>query len=74
MIYNGLKGADLISYNYLNDADLSQRISVSDISNDTNYHPVTIYVALKRLEEWGLIERHRERNGQAYYYKILNGN
>lgn len=73
MVFNGLKGADLILYNYLHEADLSRRISVSEMSEHSNYHPNTIYISLKRLEEWRLIERHRDNSSEAYRYKILNG-
>lgn len=72
MIFNGLKGAELIILNYLAEADLSRPISANEISIATNYHPNTIQNVLARLEQWDLIRRDRQGNGQAYQFKIID--
>jgi len=72
VIFNGLKGADLIVFNYLIEADLSRPISASEISLSVNYHPNTIQISLARLEEWELITRIRSVNGQAYQFKLVD--
>lgn len=72
MIFNGLKGAELIVFNFLAEADLSRPISANEISQQTNYHPSTIQNVLARLEEWELIRRDRQTNGQAYTIELLD--
>jgi DNA-binding IclR family transcriptional regulator len=72
VIFNGLKGAELIIFNYLAEADLSRPISANEISLATNYHPNTIQLILARLEDWELIRRSRQTNGQAYQFKLVD--
>ncbi len=69
IILNGLKGAEAIIYNvlyYTNDC-----LSTYEIANITCYHPNTVQAALRRLEEYALIQRHRHCNGQKYTYSIV---
>ena len=72
MIFNGLKGCDLVTFNYLHQADLPARISIEQIARETTYDPWTIKKSINRLETWGLIARHRQSNGQAYTFEILD--
>ena len=70
MIFNGLKGCDLATYNYLLNSDLSERISATQIADGTCYSPPAILCSLQRLVEWGLIERERRTRGQAYKFRV----
>lgn len=73
MILNGLKGADLIIFNLLYLTEGRIQLTAGQISYLTNYHPNTVFATLKRLEDMKMIERHRERQGQKYFYKVTKG-
>ncbi|MEM7343591.1 MAG: hypothetical protein AAF485_05065 [Chloroflexota bacterium] len=70
-IFPGIKGAEWATYTYLRETDLDRRISSSEIAHFTTYNPDTIQAALRRLESYGVIERHRDSNGQSYQFRLL---
>lgn len=65
--FNGLKGAELYIYSLLR---LDSRLSATELSCITCYHPTTVYKTLKRLDTWQLISRKRERPGQRYQFCV----
>ena len=68
MIFNGLTKSDLIVFNALNQCDLSKPVPVSQLADMTCYHPNTIQEALRRLEEYVIIQRYRKGPGRPYRY------
>ena len=70
MMFNGLKGAQLVAYIFLLHADLSEPISIQEISNTTCYAYNTLKFALWELDSMGLIERERDAAWLPYRYKI----
>ena len=70
MVFNGLQRSDLIVFNGLLECDLSNPVPASEIERRTCLHRNTIYMALKRLHDYQMITRKRDRVGQAYQYKI----
>lgn len=73
MVLNGLKGSDLIVFNYLLNSELPAPVSLAEIAELSHYEYSTITKAAKRLEEEQYIKRYRDRRGQPYTYEILNG-
>lgn len=59
----GLKGSEAVVY-YLLRQHSAQ--TATDLATITAYHPNTIYLALKRLETYQLLERRRQKRGQRY--------
>lgn len=72
MVFNGLKGSDLIIYNLLQSTARQVELSGYQIARITCYHHDTVYNSLKRLEQLQLIERRREKPGQRYSCTINN--
>lgn len=70
MIFNGLKGADLIIYNLLAMAKNRVRLSTGQIAYLTTYHPNTVKASLCRLEDLGMVERRRDSAGIPYTYHL----
>jgi predicted transcriptional regulator len=74
MVFNGLTKSDLIVYNALLDLDLPGPVRSSEIARITCYHQWTVKEALKRLDEYGVITRNRERPGQPYTIALESEN
>jgi predicted transcriptional regulator len=70
MIYNGLTKSDLVVFNVLSDSDLTKPLPISKIAILSSYHYKTVYRALRRLNKYGIISRHRAAEGQPYRYNI----
>lgn len=74
LILNGLKGAELIVFNLLYLNGHRDDLSAGRIAHLTTYHPNTIQNALASLEQLGLIERRRDKNGQPYTCRVKDNN
>jgi predicted transcriptional regulator len=72
MMFNGLSGSDLVIFNALAEYDLPATIPASQISNLTGYSLFTVWRALRRLENYQIICRHRESNGQPHTIEIVD--
>jgi len=70
MVFNGLSKSDLVVFNALLAADLSKPVSIGRLAALACYHPNTVYNALNRLRDYGIIERRRDNVGQPYHYQI----
>jgi len=70
MVFNGLKGADLVVYNALREQDLPGKVSTTDLSFITGYAARTIIRVLERLEAYDMITRRRDRRGHPYTIEI----
>lgn len=70
MVFNGLSKSDLVVFNALNECDLAEPLPISTLARLTCYHARTIGTTLQRLEEMGIITRHRASLGQPYTYNI----
>lgn len=71
MTFNGLKGSQFATYNYLLQADLTRPIPINEIATITNYEYTTISKALRELEKMQLIKRNRPYNWQPYYFQVI---
>lgn len=72
IVFNGLKGAEFFLYNYLVNANLAEPVSLWKAANATCYSYESMRLAARRLEDYGMVKRYRDKNGVPYVYK-LNG-
>ena len=70
MVFNGLSKSDLVVFNALLEADLSEPVSIGRLAAVSCYHPHTVKRALQRLSEYDIVRRERRRRGQPYRYQI----
>jgi len=74
MIFNGLSKSDLVIYNALADMlqiDPSGQISISRLADKSQYDERTVMRSLRRLVDWRMINRRRDKNGVPYQYHLL---
>lgn len=72
MVFNGLKGADLIVYNALREQELPAKVPTSNLSFATGYTVQTIIRVLQRLESYEMITRHRAGHGKPHIIDIVD--
>jgi len=59
-----------VVYSVLCQMDLSNPIPIEKLSEKTDYSPLTVKLAIKRLHQDGMIRLHRRANGLPYLYKL----
>ena len=72
MICSVMKGSPRQVYDELcRMKQLRQQPSLSRLADRTGYHEVTVWRALQRLQDWGLVRVEQHRPGQRAEYEVL---
>jgi len=73
MVFNGLKGAELVVFNALREQELPGPVSTTTLSFITGYTVQTIIQVLHRLESYEMITR-RPQRGRTTIIDIVDNN